>query len=215
MQTSVSVVISAAGVGSRMGLDIPKSLIQIRGCSLIQRQIGLLDRYVELIVVVGFRAEQVAREVWSPRPDAIVVLNHQYRTTGTASSLSLGSKIASERLVGLDGDVLLSKASINTFLNSHENLLGIMPLSSNNPHKVKIEKDFLTEFDTTEKSDWEWTGPINISKFECMDIGDRHVYQGLSNYLPMKAIKVDGIELDYLEDVLRCEDWLDGQNGIC
>jgi hypothetical protein len=32
--------------------------------------------------------------------------------------------------------------------------------------------------------------------------------------LPMKAMMVDGIELDYPEDVLRCEEWLDGQNGI-
>jgi choline kinase len=214
MQTSISVVISAAGVGSRMGLDIPKSLIQIRGCSLIERQLGLLDKLVELIVVVGFRAEQVAREVWGTRPDAIIVLNHRYQTTGTASSLSLGAKVSSERLVGLDGDVLLSKASIDGFLNSHENLLGIMPLSSNNPHKVKIEKGFVTEFDTPEVSEWEWTGPINITKFECQDIGDRHVYQGVVNLLPMKAMKVDGIELDYQDDIMRCEEWLDGQNGI-
>jgi len=214
MQTTVSIVISAAGFGSRMGLDIPKSLIKIRGRSLIRRQLDLLDEFVEIVVVVGFRAEQVAREVWGTRPDAIVVINHQYQTTGTASSLRLGAKISSERLIGLDGDVLLSKSSIKEFLNSDENLLGIMRLSSKNPHKVKIEKDFVTEFDTAEESDWEWTGPVSISKFECRDIGDFHVYQGLSNLLPMKAMKIDGIELDYQADVLRCEEWLDSQNGI-
>ena len=214
MQTPVSVVISTAGVGSRMGLDIPKSLIQIKGKSLIEHQLSLVSRIVEVIVVVGFRAKQVAREAWNTRPDAIVVLNHRYRSTGTASSLRLGARISTERLVGLDGDVLLSKASLNTFLNSHENLLGIMALSSHIPHKVKIEKDFVTEFDTPENSDWEWTGPINISKFECEDIGDSHVYQGVTKLLPIRAMKVNGIELDYQDDILRCEEWLDGQNGI-
>jgi choline kinase len=197
-----------------MGLDIPKSLVQIKGKSLIERQLSLVDRFVEVIVVVGFRAKQVAREAWNTRPDAIVVLNHRYQSTGTASSLRLGARISTERLVGLDGDVLLSKASLKTFLNSHENLLGIMALSSHIPHKVKIEKDFVMEFDTPENSDWEWTGPINISKLECENIGDSHVYLGVTKLLPMRAMKVDGIELDYQDDILRCEEWLDGQNGI-
>jgi choline kinase len=197
-----------------MGLNIPKSLIQINGFSLIEWQLRQLNESVEVIVVVGFKADEVAREVWNSRPDAIIVLNHRFQTTGTASSLSLGARISSERLVGLDGDVLLSRASLNQFLNSDENLLGVMGLSSNNPHKVKIENDFVTEFDTSEHSDWEWTGPVNISKFACKNIGDGHIYQGLSSLLPIRAMVVDGIELDYFDDISKCEEWLDGQNGI-
>lgn len=214
MQTVVSIVISAAGFGSRMSLDIPKSLIQIRGASLIERQLNLIDRSVDIIVVVGFRAEQVAMEVWNNRPDAIVAINHRYKTTGTACSLRLGASVASERVVGLDGDVLLSQASIDTFLNSQKNLLGVMALSSKNPHMVKIVKNFVTEFDTNDNTGWEWTGPVTLSKLECKDIGDGHVYQGLLGLLPIQAVKVEGIELDYPEDISRCEHWLDGQNGI-
>lgn len=214
MPTIVSVVISAAGFGSRMGMDTPKSLIKIRGCSLIEHQLSRINKIHQVIVVVGYKAELVAREVWKTRTDSIVVINHRFETTGTASSLRLGAKISSERLIGLDGDVLLSPASLDRFLHSDENLLGVSEVSSINPHMVKIENDFVTEFDTLEDSNWEWTGPVSISKSECKDLGDGHVYQGLSSLLPIKAYKIDGIELDYATDILRCEEWLGKKYGI-
>ena len=213
MQAPISIVISAAGFGTRMGLDTPKSLIQINGCSVIQYQLRLIDKAVELIVVVGFKAELVAREVWITRTDAIVVINHRFQNSGTASSLSLGARICSERVVGLDGDVLLSKASLDKFLSTNENLLGVMQISSYDAHKVKFENELILEFDTSENSNWEWTGPISISRNDCKNIGEGHVYQGISNLLPMKGTIVDGVELDYPSDVLKCKDWLDGQNG--
>jgi choline kinase len=214
VQTPISIVISAAGFGTRMDLGIPKSLIQINGRSFIEHQLKLIEKSYELILVVGFKAELVAREAWNTRSDAIVVINHRFQNTGTASSLSLGAQISTERLVGFDGDILLSKACLDKFLSTNENLIGIMPISSHDAHKVKLENDLVLEFDTLEYSNWEWTGPVNISRHDCRNIGEGHVYQGISRLLPMKAIILDGVELDYPSDILRCEEWLDNQIGI-
>ena len=47
MQATEAVVISAAGLGSRMGLGIPKALIELQGQSLISRALDILDDYVQ------------------------------------------------------------------------------------------------------------------------------------------------------------------------
>jgi len=212
MHTSCTVVISAAGVGKRMGMDCPKSLIRIAGRSLIEWQLRQLDEVKDVVVVVGYQGKEVAREVWKKRPDALIALNHQFATTGTAASLKLGAAIAPDRVVGLDGDLLIARDSLTPFLVSDQTLIGVMEHQSQDAHLVRFVNGFVEEFDTEVKSNWEWSGPINLSKDECKELGEKHVYQGLINSLPIPAIPIQAIEIDYQSDIARAEDWIRHQN---
>ena len=107
MQTSKSFVISAAGSGSRLKMGCSKSLVEISGRPIIEWQLRQLNDIDDIIVVVGFQAEEVARTVWKTRPDAIIAINHEFADKGTAASLRLGATLAQSEIVGLDGDLLI------------------------------------------------------------------------------------------------------------
>ena len=59
MPSAKSVVISCAGIGSRLGLGNTKALIPIRGASLIGWQMQLFREVEDVRIVVGFQANEV------------------------------------------------------------------------------------------------------------------------------------------------------------
>ena len=50
-------VISAAGMGSRLGLNMPKCLLQFSGTTIIQHQLELLKDIEDIRIIVGFMEE--------------------------------------------------------------------------------------------------------------------------------------------------------------
>lgn len=92
MQTTKSVIISCAGIGSRLGLGTTKALIKIDGKSIIQWQLELFQEVKDIRVVVGFQAAEVIAEVRKYRPDAVFVYNHNYFDTKTGTSYYLGAR---------------------------------------------------------------------------------------------------------------------------
>ena len=92
MPSIKSVVISCAGIGSRLGLATTKALVEIEGKSVIARQIEALNMVEDIRIVVGYQAGDVINEVRRYRPDAIFVYNHDYFTTKTGASFYLGAR---------------------------------------------------------------------------------------------------------------------------
>lgn len=212
MSNSVTVVISSAGQGRRLNFGVPKSLVKVSGKTLIEWQLQQLDEFKDIVVVVGFKAKELARHVWTIRPDAKIAINHDFASTGTAASMAIGAKIASDRVFGLDGDVLISNSTLDKFMQSQKNLLGVMPLQSKKSHPVLIKDDHIVEFDTNIPTNWEWTGPFMLERKIVLELGSAHVYQGLKSLLPLRSLVVDGVELDYVEDLPEVERWIGEQN---
>ncbi len=71
MPSNVSVVLTCAGVGSRLGLGQTKSLVDLEGRPLIQWQLELFRDVQDLRIVIGFQATAVINEVRKTRPDAV------------------------------------------------------------------------------------------------------------------------------------------------
>src|SRR4051812_44980275 len=94
-------VITAAGIGSRLGMNLPKCLVAVAGKSIIDYQLALLKEVEDIRIVVGFMQEQVIEHVKALRPDAIFVCNHQYASTTTLQSLFLGAKGLTEPFLAL------------------------------------------------------------------------------------------------------------------
>lgn len=90
MSTAKSVIISCAGIGSRLGLGTTKALINIDGRPLINWQLDLLKDVEDVRIVVGFQANDVIEQVKKYRRDVTFVFNHNYFETKTGASYYLG-----------------------------------------------------------------------------------------------------------------------------
>lgn len=73
MSSVKSVVISCAGIGSRLGLGLTKALVQINGRSLISWQLELFKDVEDIRIVIGFQANDIIEEVRKHRQDVIFI----------------------------------------------------------------------------------------------------------------------------------------------
>ncbi|MFC1999181.1 GNAT family N-acetyltransferase [Chloroflexota bacterium] len=99
-------IILAAGMGTRMGIDFPKSLLKINERTLLEHHVtGLRDIGVEdIYVVTGFAADQFPQDL-----GVTYVHNDAFEESGNAHSflLALGWCGLDDHVVVLDGDLLL------------------------------------------------------------------------------------------------------------
>ena len=79
MSSIKNAIISAAGMGTRLGLNIPKCLLKFNGISIIEHQLKLLKDIESVRVVVGFMEEDVIKTVKFFRNDVIFVRNPDYQ----------------------------------------------------------------------------------------------------------------------------------------
>ncbi len=115
----LAIIIPAAGAGYRMKSHGPKCLLKFRESNILNRQIGSIRGYypnAEIIVVVGFQADSVYREI---RSDNIrFVENERYEETNVAHSISLGVRAATEdNLIIIYGDLLFNNVTIKNLVH--------------------------------------------------------------------------------------------------
>src|SRR3954470_16335474 len=86
-QRAFSVVILAAGIGSRLGRPFPKPLTHLDdGRSIMQQQLqnlATLEGAGQVYIVVGFKKELIMEEF----PDEVFLYNPDYSETNTSKSL--------------------------------------------------------------------------------------------------------------------------------
>lgn len=210
MSVSKTIVISCAGVGSRLGFGHTKALLKIAGKPLIIHHLERLQRFDDVRIVVGFNAEDLINTVLSYRKDVIFVFNHNYLITSTLQSLKLGVAFAREYIVSLDGDLLVAPADLDAFLKEDEEIMGYISAYSDEPVYTTIEKraggqDYVTSFNR-KSGRWEWTGLIQIKKTKIADQG-KYVYNAIKNHLPFRAKYVNCREIDTPNDYKKALAW--------
>lgn len=116
-------VILAAGMGTRLGADRPKCMVEVCGRPILARTLDAL-RGAGLgdgVVVVGFAADRVARFVAEVAGDPRVQIevNDAYATTGTARSLALGlARVPRDRpVLIIEADVAFEPAVLSDLLD--------------------------------------------------------------------------------------------------
>jgi choline kinase len=215
VQVPATVVVNAAGLGSRMGLDRPKALLPIDDRPLIAWQLAMLRDVQDVRVVVGYQAAEVTDAVFAVRPDAMVVLNHDYSSTGTAASLTRGAAAApTSRVVSLDCDLVVHPDDLATFVASPEPVLGVLPVQSNDPVLVRVEDgpDGLTAvgFDRkVQPGDREWSGLISFDPADVrLGSPHGHVFEMVRGMLPMRALPIRAREVDYPDEMEPMRAWI-------
>lgn len=205
-----TIIISCAGMGTRLGAGVPKAIVDVAGKPIIIRQLECLNDYSDVRVVVGFQADKVMETVKNYRKDIMFCFNNDFRTTGTAASFSKGLLMSKEYAVALDGDLLVNPDDLKRFLSIDEELIGGCIPSTDNPVLMSLnEENQVIEF-SREKGELEWTGLAQI-KSTRLKFSNRHVYMMLEPLMPIKVMKIRTKEIDTMNDYDNAVAWI--KNG--
>jgi choline kinase len=208
MSSIKNAIISAAGMGTRLGLNIPKCLLKFNGISIIEHQLKLLKDIESVRVVVGFMEEDVIKTVKFFRNDVIFVRNPDYQKTSNTYSISLATKNLKEPYLLLDGDLLINKRSFNNFVNfidKKNSLVGITEASTDDAVYVKLnKKNEVVSFSRKNKSEYEWSG---IACLNGISVNKKkpYLYQTLEKHLPLQTKYIECSEIDTAEDLKRAQ----------
>ncbi len=199
-----TVVICAAGLGSRLGLDMPKCLVKVGQHRIIYYLLQVLKDVPNIRMVVGFKEEEVIDYVRSLRKDVVFVRNANYQNTTNAYSLYLGSHDLTEPFMNIDGDMLISEEQFHYFVSNvkaGEDLIGVTKSYTQDAVFVGVnDKNEVVQFSRDKISNLEWTGIAYFSNAKIRQEG-KYIYQELENYLPIKAIEIECFEVDTPEDM--------------
>lgn len=210
MSAAKSVIISCAGIGSRLGLGQTKALINICGKSLIRWQIESLEEVDDIRIVIGYQAKDIINEVLKIRKDVIFVYNHNYFDTKTGASFYLGAKHAGEYVIEWDGDLLVHPDDVKKCLETEGEYIGYAPIASNEAVFVKTNEIGDVLAFSREQGDYEWTGPACMKK-DKIKWTSGNVFNQLEEYLPMQGLKIRAQDIDTYEDYKKAiefvKDW--------
>lgn len=211
MDREKSLVISCAGIGSRLGLGLTKALVQINGGSLISWQLKLFKDVKDLRLVIGFQGNEIIEEVRKYREDVIFCYNHRYFETKTGASFYLGARHANEEIIEWDGDLLVHPDDVKLLLSTEGEWICYGEKTSEDAVFVHTnEKGEVVDF-SRESGDYEWTGPACMNKHN-LTYCSQNVFNMFEPYLPMRGIKVRAYDIDTYNDYIRVseitKDWI-------
>lgn len=212
------VVISAAGIGSRLGLNKPKCLVEVAGRSLLDWHLERLQWAETIWLVVGFHEEEVIEHAIAIRSDLIIVRNPEYARTNTLQSIYRVSRHLGERILVLDADTVVEPQSFKDFLKvseCQEQLIGVSPYITSDGVRVLLDEEgkHVKGFTREPRSVMEWTG-IAVIRPELVRNEPIFVYQAIEANLPLPAFELKAFDIDTAADldmarnVLSCQ-WED------
>lgn len=209
MQTAKSVVITCAGIGSRLGLGTTKALIDINGKSLIHWQLDLFQDVGDVRIVVGFEANRVIEEVRKYRPDAIFVYNHDYFNTKTGTSYYLGAKDGNEYAMEYDGDLLVHPDDVKMLLDKDGEWIAYADKRSEDAVYLSLnEQGEVTGF-SRDNGDYEWTGPCCLHR-DKIQYTSGNVFNVLEPYIPLPGVKIRACDIDTYGDYQKAIEFIKG-----
>ena len=209
MPEPITTVISTAGLGSRLGLDVPKGLVEVGGTPILARQLAALPDGGDVVVVVGHRSDLVVELLRGLGSGARIVHNPDYATTGTAASVALGAADSTGWVLALDGDVLVREGDLRTLTAHSGACLAVTPAHTAAPVCARLAPDgAVLGLSQEHATPWEWPGLARIPADVARGLGTGHIYRGLGGALPMPSLPVDCVEIDDRDDLLRAEAWV-------
>lgn len=205
-----SVVISCAGIGSRLGLGLTKALVQINGNSLISWQLKLFKDVKDVRIVIGFQGGEIIEEVRKYRDDVIFCYNHRYFETKTGASYYLGARHANHEILEWDGDLLVHPDDVKKLLATSGEFICYADKTSDDAVFVQTNENGDVLCFSREQGDYEWTGPACMNK-QHLIYSTQNVFNMFEPYCPMKGIKVRAYDIDTYNDYIRVseitKDW--------
>lgn len=123
------VVIFAAGLGSRLGLGVPKCLVHVSGKPILQYQLDAINSALNqciIHVITGYCYKQVEMFLagYKGRNRIITHRNPFFKEAGICGSAWIASQfIMSQSVLRLDGDVIISADSLKKLMKQNTSTL--------------------------------------------------------------------------------------------
>ncbi len=206
-QKGTSIVLSCAGIGSRLGLSMTKALIRIENKSLIHWQLESFKNVEDVRIVIGYQALDVIKEVLEKSKNIIFAFNHDYFNTKTGASLYIGSKNANEYVIAWDGDLLVHPNDIAMCLNYDGEYIGCSDIISDDTVFVKLNDNNEVKSFSYDDGDFEWSGPAKLKKDKIKYISS-NVFNQIEEYLPLPMLKISAQDIDTYNDFKRAQQFI-------
>lgn len=207
-------IISCAGMGSRLGLNKTKCLINLFGKTLIERQLELLKDFDNIFIIVGFQAQDVISHITSLNYQNIIfVFNYEYKTTGNLYSINhVVSKISNTQIFIIDGDVIINDVDFYNFVKKVEldydsNCIAISRSKTENAIFAEVDGSNVVNLSYSLNTEYEWCGLAYLSNSNLLidESRDSTVFAKLKNILPMNFAVVQCMEIDTPSDLIQAE----------
>jgi len=129
---AVTAIILAAGAGNGMGelvRDRPKAMLDIKGKTILERQVGTLNalNVKHIAVVRGYRADAINL------PNLNYFDNAEWATTGEVASLFAAAPALKGRVIVLYGDILFDRAMVEKLLQCDADLALLVDRAISHP----------------------------------------------------------------------------------
>ena len=205
---NTTVVICAAGMGTRLGIGTTKALVDIDGTPLILRQLELLKDFDDIRIVVGFQAERLIHTVKNYRKDIMFAFNYQYETTDVADSLRKGMLRPRDVVLVMDGDALVNPEDFAVFLQIDNDCLALSRITSEEPVLAHAESGMVKRLSKAE-GNMQWPGIAKV-RVDRLRGSSSHVYGLLNESLPLPACIVRSREINTQIDYEHAIEWYKG-----
>lgn len=202
-----TVIITAAGMGSRLGAGLPKCLIEVGGHRIFEYQLKAFEWADEIRMVVGYMADEVARQVSAVNPNVVMINNPDFANTTSRQSDFLGAQNLEGQALFFDGDMLISRKTANLLREKYElgiPFIGVTDEISEVPVYVGVENGQVQWFSFDRRSEYEWAC-VAMLEAEKIEYQPTHFYIQLEPYLPTQAVLIQRLEIDTEEDLRHAE----------
>lgn len=206
MYDNKTVIISCAGMGTRLGRNIPKALIEIDGKKLIIRTLEMLNECKDVRVVVGYKKEELIKVIKEYREDVKIYVNDDYMNNGAGASISLAVKNANEYIIAMVGDLIVKPADMKNILKKDGVFACLCEKSTDSPILATIEDNKIIKF-SREEGTYEWTGICQM-KTENFISGTGNIHGLFEKFLPADYMLLSAKEIDTPHDYDNAIRWL-------
>ncbi|GGG72240.1 HAD-IB family phosphatase [Paenibacillus radicis (ex Gao et al. 2016)] len=198
-QPGKSVILSCAGIGSRLGLGQTKALIELHGKKLIEIQLDSFRKMEDVRIVIGFQSNVIIQTVLKIRTDVIFVYNHDYFQTKTGASFYLGARHANEYAIAWDGDLLVHPEDIEKCLSFEGEYIGCSSIVSDDPVYIQTDADGQAIAFSYDSGVFEWSGPACLRSSNVKYVVD-NVFNQIEELLPLTLLQIRARDIDTYED---------------
>lgn len=207
-----TVIIAAAGKGSRLGAGLPKCLVEVNGHAIFEYQLRAFSWADEIRMVVGYRSEKVVARVSAADSRVVFILNPDYAGTTTLQSNFLGARGVEGKALFIDGDMVISRKTSEALHQAYErgeDFIGVARELSEEPVYAGVENGQVQWFSYDRPSPYEWANTALLD-VKGLAYQKTHFYVQLEKYLPTRALVVDRLEIDTPEDLQLAEQRIAG-----
>ena len=221
-------IILAAGKGSRLlplTKNKPKCLVKVKGKSILDRQISLLEQMgaSQIIVVTGYRHQKINNN------NIINIINKDYNTSNMVYSLMLAKKYLTGNVIVSYGDIVYKPKVLMDLINQKSDIVITSDLNWNEywSQRFKNPLDDIESFikgdnklvkslgqkpSSLKKIQGQFIGLIKFSDFGCREFISAYFECKNSNDCKLNAWGSNRkLKLSYMTDILN---FLANQNKL-